>query len=241
MAQSRRHPPMKAAAPARHRQMTSSGKRVNKPTAVYSAATGGRPYVPEAKKLLRGTLQPFQRRNGKKNSSKRKEIPETGKAFHARLRGDRLELRRRRRWPDDRRGQVDDPGLPAIPAVLTRAQTDPDCPYIFAANEVTKVCRFIETAATCTRPVVDRDDHARALADFHPGALLRLPVPRHRAPADDQSCSSAVGRKCAKSTLVAAAALVSPARRAGARAARWCSPPVPASKRGSCSTSCGRW
>ena len=173
----------------------------------HRKAKGGRPYVPTAKKQLRGTLQPFHRRNGKKPARDRgaehkPPPPKPARAYVAIA----------NRYIDEVLTGRIVAGAWTVRACQrfrrfwTRAQTDPECAFTFSAAEVVKVCAFIESL-----PHVQGQWPTLTIT-LEPWQIFILAhCYGFRDRATGHRLTSVVffccGRKSAKSTLVAAAAL----------------------------------
>ena len=203
----------------------------------HRKAKGGRPYVPIAKKQLRGTLQPFHRRNRKSSpngdkfaAKKSVKSSQNGHKFAAKknagngkktLGPAKISTRESKSTARDyvaiASSYVADVLAGKIVAgrwtglacrrfqrFLERA-SDPACPFVFAAEEVTRVCAFIErlphVQGQWPTPTITLDPWQIFILAHCYGFRDRR---GYRLTSVVFFCC---GRKSAKSTLVAAAGL----------------------------------
>ena len=174
----------------------------------HSKHKGGRPPVKEAMKLLRGTSQPCRRRGRKKKGS-----PVVGnvstRGVHASAR-DYVTIAEQ--YIDDVldgtivAGKWTKLACQRFQRFRTRAQTDPDCPYTFAPDHAQRVCAFVErlphVEGHWSSPTIQLEPWQIWILVSCYGFRLRATGRRLTTVVFFE-----VGRKSAKSTLVAAAAL----------------------------------
>jgi phage terminase large subunit-like protein len=167
---------------------------------------GGRPPVKEAMKLLRGTSQPCRRRGRKKNSpggnvstrkdnSSARDYVAIASSYVADVLAGRIVA-----------GTWTIRACQRFQRFCTRAQSDPACPYTFSREHAQRVCAFVERL-----PHVEGHWSSPTLQLEPWQAWILVSCYGFRLRSTGRRLTTVVffevGRKSAKSTLVAAAAL----------------------------------